>query len=494
MNQYIYIVSCIFLLSSCFGVKTSTDLKQSDVEIVTIDSNFEGKKLRVYYTAANTDLRLSLTKEHIFKPSSSLYETEVAIFVNPNKSFQSFMGIGGAITDATSEVFAMLSKDKQKEFLKAYYSVEEGIGYSLARTHIHSCDFSKENYTYLTDEEKSLKSFNIDHDLQYRIPLIKRAIQMAGGNLPLYVSPWSPPAFMKSNKNMLNGGKLLPNYYDSWALYYAKFIQAYENEDIPIWGLTIQNEPMAVQRWESCIYTAEEERDFLKDFLGPTLEEEGLGDKKIIVWDHNRDFVSHRANVIFEDAEASKYAWGIGFHWYETWTGGLPMFANLGNITASFPTKNLIFTEGCNEGFDPNKYQYWPNAERYGRSIINDLNQGTVAWTDWNILLDEKGGPNHVGNFCFAPIHADTDSGELIYTPTYYYLGHFSKFIRPNAKRLSTVCSRSQLLSTSFVNVTGEIVTVIMNPTDETVPYKLYVGMQTISEEILPHAIQSLVY
>ena len=364
MNQYIYIVSCIFLLSSCFGVKTSTDLKQNDVKLVTVDSNFEGKKLRVYYTAANTDLRLSLSKEHIFKPSSSLYETEVAIFVNPNKSFQSFMGIGGAITDATSEVFAMLSKDKQKEFLKAYYSVEEGIGYSLARTHIHSCDFSKESYTYLTDEEKSLKSFNIDHDLQYRIPLIKRAIQMAGGNLPLYVSPWSPPAFMKSNKNMLNGGKLLPNYYDSWALYYAKFIQAYENEDIPIWGLTIQNEPMAVQRWESCIYTAEEERDFLKDFLGPTLEEEGLGDKKIIVWDHNRDFVSHRANVIFEDAEASKYAWGIGFHWYETWTGGLPMFANLGNITASFPTKNLIFTEGCNEGFDPNKYNIgqMPNA------------------------------------------------------------------------------------------------------------------------------------
>ncbi len=208
---------------------------------------------------------------------------------------------------------------------------------------------------------------------------------------------------MKDNNDMLKGGKLLPEFYDSWALYYTKFIKAYENEEIPIWGLTIQNEPMAVQRWESCIYTAEEERDFLKSHLGPVMEKEGLGDKKIIVWDHNRDLINHRANTIFDDPEASKYAWGIGFHWYETWTGGQPMFINLGNINESYPSKNLIFTEGCNEKFDPKKYQYWPNAERYGRSMINDFNNGTVAWTDWNILLDETGGPNHVNNLCFCP-------------------------------------------------------------------------------------------
>ncbi|MFT5169182.1 MAG: glucosylceramidase, partial [Saprospiraceae bacterium] len=454
----------------------------------------EGKTAQVYTTAENTDLKLSASAKKTFEEAKQPLETEVAIFVNPNKTFQSLLGIGGAITDASAEVLAVMPEDKQAELVKAYYDLTEGIGYSLLRTHIHSCDFSKASYTYVSDEDKSLKTFSIEHDQQFRIPLIKKAIATAGGTLPLYVSPWSPPAFMKDTKEMLRGGKLLPEFADAWALYYTKFIKAYEKEGMPIWGLTIQNEPMATQRWESCIYTAEEERDFLKNHLGPTMEKEGLGDKKIIVWDHNRDLINHRANTIFDDPEASKYAWGIGFHWYENWTGGEPMFVNLGNIKESYPSKNLIFTEGCNENFDPEKYQFWPNAERYGRSMINDFNSGTVAWTDWNILLDETGGPNHVGNLCFAPIHADTKTGELVYTPSYYYIGHFSKFIRPEAKRVSTVSSRSSLLSTSFINEDGKMATVVLNLTDTAIKYKLYVGTKAIEESILPHAIQTLVY
>ncbi|MGO4817792.1 glycoside hydrolase family 30 protein, partial [Flavobacterium sp. W22_SRS_FP1] len=288
--------------------------------------------------------------------------------------------------------------------------------------------------------------------------------------------------------------KLKREFDQPWANYYAKFIKAYEKEGIPIWGMTIQNEPMATQRWESCIYTAEEERDFLKDYLGPTMEKSGLGDKKIIVWDHNRDLMNHRANVIFDDPEASKYAWGMGFHWYENWTGGEPMFENVKKVQEAYPTKNLIFTEGCVEKFDSNKYQLWANGERYGRSMINDFSNGTVAWTDWNILLDQNGGPNHVGNFCFAPIHANTVTGELIYTPSYYYIGHFSKFIRPNAKRISSVSSRSQLITTSFVNEDGKVITVVMNQSDKEATYNLCVGSESASVTILPHAIQTLVY
>ena len=127
--------------------------------------------------------------------------------------------------------------------------------------------------------------------------------------------------------------------------------------------------------------------------------------------------------------------------------------------------------------------------------MINDFNNGTVGWTDWNILLDEKGGPNHVENFCFAPLHGDTKTGELIYTPSYYYIGHFSKFIRPNAKRISTVSSRSHLLSTSFINENGNIVTVVMNQSDLEIKYKLYVGTSSAVEVVIPaHAIQTLVY
>jgi glucosylceramidase len=293
---------------------------------------------------------------------------------------------------------------------------------------------------------------------------------------------------------MLQGGKLLPEFRQAWADYYVKFIKAYEKEGIPVWGLTIQNEPMAVQRWESCVYTADEERDFLKNYLGPTLEEEGLGDKNIVVWDHNRDLISERANTIFEDPEASKYAWGIGFHWYETWTGGLPKYDNLKNINESFPSKNMLFTEGCQEGFDAEKLAFWPNAERYGSSMINDFNSGVVGWTDWNILLDERGGPNHVQNFCFAPIHADTKTGELTYTPTYYYIGHFSKFIKPGALRVSTTASRTTIESTSFKNKEGKMVTVVMNKTATKIAYKLIVGSSEALLEIEPRAMQTIIY
>ncbi len=452
------------------------------------------KTITVYTTAENTDLRLTKTDKLSFGTSKQPLETEISVFVEPTKMFQKFMGIGGAITDASAEVFAKLSKEKQQEFLNAYYDKEKGIGYSLLRTTIHSSDFSSGSYTYIKDGDKDLKTFNIDHDRQYRIPMLKEAIKTAGGKLLLYVSPWSPPAFMKSNGSMLKGGTLLPEYYQSWANYYTKFIKAYEKEGMPIWGLTVQNEPMATQTWESCVYSAEAERDFLKNFLGPTMKKEGLGDKKIVVWDHNRDLMNQRANVIFSDPEASKYAWGMGFHWYETWAGGAPMFDNVRKVYEAYPSKNLLFTEGCVERFDAKKYQLWANGERYGTSMINDFNNGTVGWTDWNILLDQNGGPNHVGNFCFAPIHADTNSGELIYTPSYYYIGHFSKFIRPDAKRISTAVSRSSLISTSFLNTDGKMITVVMNQSDKKVTYNLIIATEKTVVEIPAHGIQTLVY
>ena len=403
------------------------------------------------------------------------------------------MGIGGAITDASAEVFAALSPKKQQEFLDSYYSKSKGIGYTLARTNIHSCDFSSSSYTYVSEGDAELNSFSIAHDNTFRIPLLKKAMQTAD-KLTLYASPWSPPAFMKTNADMLLGGSLKPEYYQAWANYFVKFIQAYEKEGVPIWGVSVQNEPMAKQRWESCIYSAEQERDFLKNNLGPTLEKAGLGTKKIIVWDHNRDLMFQRAATIFDDPQAAKYAWGMGFHWYENWSGGQQMYENVKKVHEAYPTKNLIFTEGCAEAFNPEKYQFWNNGEKYGTSMIHDFNNGTVAWTDWNILLDEQGGPNHVGNFCFAPIHANTKTDELIYTPSYFYIGHFSKFIQPNAKRISSVASRSQLLTTSFQNPDNSLVTVVMNSSDAAVSYYLYVKDQAVNQLIPAHAIQTFVY
>lgn len=453
----------------------------------------EGKTIKIVTTADNSTNRLTETGFASFTNAGQPFENQVCVFVDPTKTFQTFIGIGGAITDSSAEVFAKLSKEKQQEFLQSYFSSTNGIGYTLVRTNIHSCDFSSDSYTYVSEGDSELKTFSIAHDLKYRIPLIKQAAAVAG-KLTFFVSPWSPPAFMKTTNSMLQGGKLKPEFYQSWANYYVKFIKAYEKEGIPVWGLTVQNEPMAKQKWESCIYTAEEERDFLKNYLGPTIEKAGMADKKIIVWDHNRDLMNYRANIIFDDPIASKYAWGMGFHWYETWAGGQPMFENVKKVAESYPTKNLIFTEGCAESFNPEKYQFWANGEKYGKSMINDFNNGTVAWTDWNIVLDEKGGPNHVGNFCFAPVHVDTTNGQLIYTPSYYYIGHFSKYIRPNAKRISSVASRSQLLTTSFLNTDGNVVTIVMNQSDTAIDYNLYLANKAAVITIPAHAIQTLLF
>lgn len=450
-------------------------------------------QVTVHTTAQGAPQRLAATATLTLAPAAQSPESEVAVQVNSAKRFQTLLGIGGAITDATAEVFSTLKPEQQQAFVRAYFDPVDGIGYSLLRTTIHSSDFSSASYTYVRDGDESLASFDIAPDRRHRIPLVQRAIAAAGGRLTTFVSPWSAPAWMKDNGSMLQGGKLLPAHRARWAAYMAKFVQAYEREGIPVWGLSVQNEPMAKQTWESMIYTAEEERDFLRDHLGPTLQAAGLGDKKLIVWDHNRDLIVDRANVILSDPAAAKYVWGIGYHWYETWTGGEPMYRNVAAVREAWPGVNLLLTEATVERFDPARLEDWANAERYGSALVNDFNAGAVGWTDWNLLLDERGGPNHVGNFCFAPVHADTRRGTLSFTPSFHYLGHFSKFIRPGAQRVSAASTRSTLQTTAFVNTDGRLVTVVLNTGAAEVRYRLQADGLEAEARIPPRAIQTLV-
>jgi glucosylceramidase len=481
-----FITLFVIIVGACSSVYA-----QQGTNAATFTS--DQKTITVYTTAEKTDQRITQTATLKFKTFGQPLETQPCIFVDPSKTFQTFMGIGGSLTDAAAETFAKLSPAVQQEFLTAYYDKGKGIGYTLARTSIASCDFSSGSYAYVKDNDEALTSFNVTHDEQFKIPLIKKAMAAAGGSLQLFVSPWSPPAWMKDNNNVLQGGKLLPQFRQAWANHYVKFIQTYEAKGIPVWGLTVQNEPMAKQKWESCIYSAEDERDFVKEYLGPTLEKNGLSGKKLIVWDHNRDLIYQRASTILNDPLAAKYIWGIGFHWYETWTGGNMQIDNVRRVNESFPDKNLIFTEGCVERFNLSRVNDWALGERYGKSLINDFNSGTVAWTDWNILLDETGGPNHVGNFCFAPVHADTKAGKLIYTNSYYYLGHFSKFVQPGAKRIVSSSSREKIMTTGFVNPDGSVAVVVMNTSDDPFTYNLWIDGSAAETSIPAHAISTLV-
>lgn len=446
----------------------------------------------VVMTAQGTSLRLTSTGTLAFTGAAQPLESQPFIYVDPAKTYQTLIGIGGALTDAAADSFASLPPAKRKEVARSFYDPKEGIGYTLARTNIHSCDFSSATYTYAAEGDKELKTFSIAHDRQNRIPLIKEAMAAAGGSLTLFASPWSPPAWMKDNDDMLHGGRLKPEFFQAWADYFVKFIRAYEKEGVPIWGLTIQNEPMASQFWESCVFTAEAERDFLKDYLGPTLAKAGLGDKKVMVWDHNRDLMVQRAAVIFDDPEASKYAWGLAYHWYEDWAGGQPLHDNVRRVAEAYPDKALFFSEGCACPYDAAKADTWAFGELYARQMIRDFNNGTVAWTDWNVMLDEKGGPNHVNNVCFAALHIDTRTGALHYTSIYPYMGHFSKFIRPGARRVAAAPSRDALQSTAFLNKDGTLAVVVMNQTDKAVGYRLLVRGRAAEAQAPAHSIATL--
>jgi glucosylceramidase len=430
-----------------------------------------------------------------FQPAGQPPETDIDVFVDTTKRFQEVFGFGGAVTDAVAEVHAALTPAQQQAFLTAYFDPRAGLGYSVLRTTIHSSDFGSGSYTYVRDGDRALASFSIAPDLKLRVPLLRAALAAGrahGTAMRVFASPWSAPAWMKSNGSMVGGGSLLPEYRDTWARYVVKFVQAYEAAGVPLWGLSVQNEPMAKQTWESMVFSAEDETRFLADHLGPALKAAGLGGKKIIVWDHNRDLLPQRAAHILSDPKARPYIWGVGYHWYETWAGGEPMHRNVAAVHEAWPDVNLLMTEGCIEKFDPARLQDWANGERYGSQMIADLNAGGVGWVDWNMLLDSRGGPNHKNNFCFAPLHASAD-GQLVFTPIYTAIGHFSRYIRPGARRVSAATRRSTLDATALRNADGRLAVVVMNRSDQPVRYRLFVDRREVAVEIPARAIQTVV-
>lgn len=443
----------------------------------------------LWLTAKATGDRLASKEPVVFEPMPQPEEHFPTVMVDPSKKFQVIEGFGGALTDAAAETFTKLPKRAQRDLLDAYFDPVKGIGYSLGRTHINSCDFSSDSYAYAEPGDAELKTFSVAHDRRFRLPFIKAALATAGGPVKIFASPWSPPAWMKTNGNMLQGGQLKPEYRDSWARYFARFVEEYEKEGVPIWGLTVQNEPMATQTWESCLFTGEEERDFVRDHLGPVLERAGLSRLKLMIWDHNRGILYERAKAVYDDPAASRYVWGTGFHWYVG-----DHFDNVRMVHDAWPDKGLLFTEGTPTHYDPATVNDWKWGEVYGTSILHDVQNWAAGWTDWNVLLDERGGPNHVGNFCLAPVHGDTRTGELNFTSAYYYIGHVSKFVRPGARRVATTSNDDDLLATAFVHPDGRVVAVVMNKTDADKDMALWVDGRAAKTKSPAHSILTLAW
>ena len=408
-----------------------------------------------------------------------------SVWVDPTRRFQALEGFGAAFTEAAAVTWFKLGPAQRDAVLRDCFDPERGHGYTLCRVHMNSCDFALGNYAHAdTPGDIDLRGFTIDRDRQALLPFIQAAQHVAGAPIKLLVSPWSPPAWMKSNGQMNHGGTLLPQYAAAWARCYVRFIEEYQREGVPVWGVSVQNEPAATQRWDSCLYSAEEERDFVRDHLGPALAQAGLGHVKIVIWDHNRDLMVERASVAYADPEAARYIWGTGFHWY-----GEDHFDHVQLVHDAWPDKQLLFTEGCQEG-GPHPGS-WELGERYARSMINDLNRWTVGWIDWNLLLDQTGGPNHVGNLCSAPLLADTLSNALLHQSSYFYIGHFARFVKPGARRVLCAATTQNLEATAFVNPDGSVATVVMNRTEASIDFALRCGDDTVQAELPPRSIMT---
>lgn len=415
----------------------------------------------------------------------------LTLVLDPVQRFQEMIGFGGALTESSAWVLAQLPPEKRLEVIRRYYDPKEGIGYTLARTHLNSCDFSLNLWALAeTPGDYDLHSFTLDPMRKWVMPLLHDARKAAGGdaNFRLLVSPWSPPAWMKTNFRMDDGGSLRHEYAPAWADYFVRFARAMEQEEkLPVWAFSVQNEPEAHQTWESCLYTPEEERDFVKNHLGPAMEKAGLlGRIKLIGWDHNRDRIETRAAALLGDPDSAKYLWGLGVHWYVS-----DDYAASARVHAAYPDKPILFTEGCYEG--GRTMGAWEHGEGYATQMIGDFKHWVAGYIDWNIVLDQRGGPNHVGNFCDAPVIVDTTTQEIRYSAAFYYIGHFSRFVHPGAHRIASSGGPDRLQSIGFANPDGSLAVIVVNPTDTPLAFALAVKEESVPVALPARAIRTYV-
>lgn len=404
--------------------------------------------------------------------------------VYPRNRRQTFRGFGGAFTEAAAYCYQQLPAEKRREFMEAYFG-PDGLRYTLGRTHLNSCDFSLGNYACMEGPEDL--NFYTGRDEQYLIPMILDAQETAGTPISLLVSPWSPPAFMKTNNDMNHGGKLKEEYRELWAACLAKYVSFYRGKGCNISMISIQNEPAANQTWDSCLYSGAEEGAFAQ-ILRRSLDAAGCGEVQILAWDHNKDVFVYRAEDTLSVPGAREALAGFGIHWY---TGD--HFDSIRCVKERWPEKDIWFTEGCVEysRFDGKTHQ--EKAEMYAHDIIGNLNAGICGSIDWNLLLDAKGGPNHVGNFCEAPIMLEEDASDFAIMSEYYYIGHFSRYIQPGAVCLGCSVYAPLVEATVFENPDGSRTAIVLNSTDASQPVSLTEnGVDGFNFTLEPHTIATI--
>lgn len=433
-----------------------------------------------------TNLR---SKQHWYCEPLLPYEGKIhysrAVCLYPQLTGQTFEGFGGAFTESAGYNWEKLNEPAKSEFAQMCFGAD-GLGYTLGRTHIGSCDFALGNYAAW---DASMTGFDMSRDEKYIFPLLRAASAVIGQSPELLLSPWSPPAFMKTNGDMNHGGKLKPEYRAAWAQCMAEYVRRYREAGFTVRLISVQNEPEAVQTWDSCLYTAEEEGAFAAEYLRPALDAAGQQDVSILIWDHNKEELVRRVAESMNTEKRRAAIGGAAFHWYHG-----DHFEAVALAKKLFPDKKFYFSEGCIEYSRLDGATDLEKAEMYAHDILGNLNAGINGSLDWNLLLDEKGGPNHVGNYCEAPIMLDGNGG-LERKGSYWYIGQFSRYIRPGAVRIETSRWCSELEVTAFRNTDGSTAVVMLNRTDAALPaYLVHNGMDLLAYiEVQPHTIVTVV-
>lgn len=475
------------------------------------DTHAQNMPVQIFETSASGN---ALTPIKTTKPATN----SINISIHPQQSFQKITGFGGSFTQASAYLLNKLSAANRKKIIDAYFS-EQGANYTLTRTHINSCDFSTHQYAYnTTDGDTALRQFDISEDEKYIIPMIKDAQKTSKEGFKIIASPWTAPPWMKDNNHWV-GGKLLPKYYNTWALYFSKYFTAFKKHNINFWGITVENEPHGNgNNWESMIFSPKEMTDFVEFHLGPKLQKDGYGNIKILGYDQNRAGIQEWVDEMYRTPSSSKYYAGLAVHWYEStydYFAEALQYAHNKN-----KSKHLINTEACIDSDVPawkDDTWYWSKEAtdwgwdwasekekhlhpkyvpvfRYATDIIGCLNNYVDGWIDWNMVLNKQGGPNWFKNWCAAPVLVDEDKDEVYFTPLYYTMAHFSKFIRPGATRIGFKNPDNDVMVTAAKNTNGTIAVVIFNPTEKQKNIALTLHNKTTHFVIAAKAIQTLVF
>lgn len=409
-------------------------------------------------------------------------ENEV-VTIYPDQERERWEGFGAALTGAAGEVYAKMSPEQRKELMQMYFSPEQ-MGYDRVRIHMDSCDFCAEMYEADGDpDDADLSAFDFSQTERLILPMLRDAQEAAGRPLKLLLSPWSPPAYMKTNGQRCHGGSLKPEYAERWAAYICRYIQEFRNRGFVVERITLQNEPKAVQTWDSCVYTAEQEKAFL-EVMWNALVRNGLQDVEIFIWDHNKERAFERAAAILDEKTRPMVA-GIACHWYSG-----DHFENLALLRDAYPGLKVILSESCVSFNRTGAARvYTEGAVRLSHEILGDLANGATAFYDWNLLLDQRGGPNHVGNFCHAPYLFDENERELHPQLLLRYYYQFAHFLRPGSVRVALSRYTDLCDVAAYRRPDGRLAVLLLNRTEKAMPIHLRLNGSVAALRLAPHEL-----